>query len=41
MGEVDEGGVVWEETSWVPWMSVVGMSGEEKGGVEDVREERG
>lgn len=44
MGEEDEGGVVWEGaegTSWAPWMSVVGISEEEKGGVEDAREGTG
>lgn len=44
MGEVEEGGVVWEGaegTSWGPGISALGMSEVEKGGVEDVREETG
>lgn len=42
MGEVDEVGVGWEgaeATSGGPGMSVVGMSEEEKGGVEEGKEE--
>lgn len=41
MGEVDEEGVLWEGaegTSGGPGLSVVGMSEEAKGGVEEGRE---
>lgn len=39
MGEVDEEGVLWEGAEGTsPGLSVVGMSEEEKGGVEEGRE---